>query len=289
MVELLEWSLQCFMVMSFVVRRSSRHWQFHCRWGARCKSWILIGKRFGWEIWSSWFFFSFLKKMRFSLKIFNETIRRFSKTFSASYLKGDRTSPVISPDVAELHRQSVQSWCLLLSVASDGIVMEEVKLYVWSSGGGGEGGKPELKFCGVFLSNQILSFCFWQLAISRSCPSCWRRRTRTSALPPGKRWRWWTKSFGTCRRSTLRCRNSIGCVCAWESCPRRVPNTRRRRIRSSSGRASVKSCIPLRYVGLILHRNDVWLLLIFLPKALRRIPWFHSSIINRSINQSTNQ
>ncbi|OQV14095.1 putative Interferon-related developmental regulator 1 [Hypsibius exemplaris] len=58
--------------------------------------------------------------------VFNDTIRRFSKTFSASYLKGDHTSPIISAEVSELHRQSLLSWSLLLSVASDGIITEEV-------------------------------------------------------------------------------------------------------------------------------------------------------------------
>ncbi|XP_055340004.1 interferon-related developmental regulator 2-like isoform X2 [Paramacrobiotus metropolitanus] len=61
---------------------------------------------------------------------FSDTLRKLSKTFALSYFKGDKTAPQYPPEVTALHAQSLIAWCLLMSVASESIAVDELNLHL---------------------------------------------------------------------------------------------------------------------------------------------------------------
>ena len=55
-------------------------------------------------------------------------MKSLENVFRASYLKGDRSAPAHSPEVAALHNAALIAWCLLLSIAPSDTVYRFVLL-----------------------------------------------------------------------------------------------------------------------------------------------------------------
>ena len=111
----------------------------------------------------------------FNSQVISDLMSKLESIFTKSYLKGDKSAPSLSPQMCNLHRAALESWSLLLSIATPSTVRLIVDRSVLCA---------MISWMIFLYGGALIRLCHCLTCIMNYCKDCWSQPIKSDCYYP---------------------------------------------------------------------------------------------------------